>query len=335
MGQDVSVFAPEGSFPPEGVKYYPYKCSYGAYLPGPTDCEQDCYNRHKDIINSCDIIHDFSINKTVTENLNANNKYNTICTLMGGSWTFPTNKKNIVVWTEAMKQRGLIGASDYNKTSFEHMDPRVQTSINDAHIVNGGVDTNFYTPNYNKDNYFLWMNRWHPAKGYSVAIELAKKTGIKLVMAGTKPESEQFEYQKNCALEAVEMAKGYSNITFEWLKDDPDHHTSKLKLYQNAKSLLYTVQFQEPFGLSQVESMSCGTPVLGINFGSVSEVIDNGLTGFCVENSLEALEEKLFDINQISYKTCRKIAVLRFDRSVMALNYLKEYNKILNNNGWG
>jgi len=201
-------------------------------------------------------------------------------------------------------------------------------------LLIGGINTDFYIPTYKKEDFFLWMNRWHPAKGYKQAIDLAKATGIKLVMSGEHPDNEQFEFQKNCALEAIEYAKGSSNIMFEWLPLDPNHHTTKRDLYRKAKALLYTVQFNEPFGLSQVEAMACGTPVIGTKYGSVPEIIINGLNGFTRNNDIKNLSTAIDMIDIIDPKNCRKDAVERFDIKIMAQNYLNKYQDILNGESW-
>lgn len=334
LGHQVNLYAPTGTICP-GAQIKPIRAAYGKFPPSPEQCEQECYDDYLYLLNKEDIIHDFSINKRVSENFFGANKNNCISTLLGGVWTHPNPPLNIVVWTEAMRLRGIRGGTDYENTPTPNADMREFSSIKDAHVVHGGIDTQYYFPTYNKKSYFLWMNRWHRAKGYHIAIQLARETGIELVMAGTHPNDELMEHQKNCALEALELAKDLPNIKFKWLLPDPLHHESKRKLYQEAKALLYTVQFQEPFGLSQVESLACGTPVIGINFGSVSEVIDDSITGYVCENNMTSLLSAIQKINMIRPEICREIAVKKYDRFTMAKNYLHQYNEVLNGNGWG
>jgi glycosyltransferase involved in cell wall biosynthesis len=232
-----------------------------------------------------------------------------------------------------MKERGLRGASDYDGSPLPGDAPG--RPIKDAHVVYGGVRTDWYTPTYDKGEFFLWMNRWHLAKGFHIAIELAKKTGIELVMAGEHPDREWHDVQRACLADARRLAEGVPNIRFEWLSADPDHHESKRELYRRAKALLYTVQFQEPFGLSQVEAMACGTPIVGIGYGSVPEVVEDGLTGFVRSDSLDDLAEAVGKIDSIDPKICRSRAVERFDIRVMAESYLKEYQAVIDGQTWG
>lgn len=335
LGHDVSIAAPEGTQPiNKNVKVLKMRASYGAYPPSARQCEEECFNNYVNEFNEADIVHDFSVEKTIVTQLNKEGKKSTVCTLMGGAWTHSYPPNNLVVWSNAHRERVLRGATDYENTPTPDLAGPPQKSVNDAHVVYGGIDTNWYTPTYKKDDFFLWMNRWHPAKGYHKAIELAKATGIKLVMAGEHPDREMFDYQKQCAIEAVNLSAGATNIHFEWLPADPHHHEMKRELYRKAKALLYTVQFQEPFGLSQVESLSCGTPVIGINFGSVPEVIVNGITGFVVKNNIEDLKLAATMINNINPQVCREDAVTKFDKKVMAEKYIEQYQYILNGQAW-
>jgi glycosyltransferase involved in cell wall biosynthesis len=335
MGHQVNLYAPAGTRKTQNGNLFQMRSSGGKASPSSWECEQECFESYASTLRQEDVIHDFSISKRITENLIQEGKRNVISTLLGGTWGHPNPSINIVVWSEAMRLRGLRGATDYENTPTPEMGGPPNNPIKDAHVVYGGIDTNWYTPTYLKEEFFLWMNRWHPAKGYHTAIELARKTGINLVMAGEHPDNEMFDYQKQCALNAVELAKELPNVKFEWLPRDPYHHEAKRELYRRARALLYTVQFQEPFGLSQVESLACGTPVIGINYGSVPEVIENNITGYVVGNNIGELSEATKLIDKIDPKICREHAVNRFDRKVMAKSYLAEYEAVIAGRCWG
>ena len=335
MGHDVTLYAPEGTRAPSCGRVLPMPCSYGQPTPLPWECEEGCFNINADSMREQDVIHDFSITKFAAETLLAEGRRNVVSTPMGGMWNHPDPPINVVCWSEQMRGRGLRGASDYDRAPDLGVTIPPQKAIKDAHVVYGGIDTDWYTPTYKKEGFFLWMNRWHPAKGPSVAIELARSTGIELVMAGEHPDRVPSPDQAACANEAVRLAEGLPNVRFEWLPADPDHHDAKRELYRRAKALLYTVQFQEPFGLSQVESLACGTPVIGTRYGSVPEVVEDGLTGYVRSNSIEDLATALSLVDRIDPRTCRNRAVERFDRHVMAKSYLKEYQAVIDGNTWG
>jgi glycosyltransferase involved in cell wall biosynthesis len=238
-----------------------------------------------------------------------------------------------------MRQRGFCGATDYENTSFREIDEASRAGngrITDAHVVPGGTDTDYFHLGTHKDGYFLWLNRWARQKGYEVAIEVARRTGIPLTLSGLHPDDTWAADHKEHALRALELARDLPNVRFEWLPKWPPkaHHDRKRALLQGAKAFLFPLQFQEPFGLGQVEALACGTPVIGTNFGSVPEVVQHGRTGF-VCDTMEELEAAVTQVGAIDPEECRLDAVARFDRRVMARAYLAEYQAVIEGRGWG
>lgn len=331
LGHEVKLFAPEGT---DFNNLYPMRASFGKYPPSSEECETECFNNYKDILLDSDIVHDFSNTKRIIVNLNHLGYFNTLSTILGGAWKHNYAPRNLCVWSKAHRQRVLKGETDYVNTLTPDLAGPNGRPVEDCHTVYGGIDTSFYTPKYDKSDYHLWLGRWHPVRGYKMAIDLAKKTKLNVVLAGEHPDNELFQNQKDYCKEAMELAKGHSNIDFYFLPPDPDHHFHKIKLYQEAKSFLYTVQFHEPFGLSQVESLACGTPVIATNYGSCPEIINHGSTGFICENNVDSFADALYKVNKISPELCRKNAVQRFDQHVMAKSYLKEYQAILDGKSW-
>lgn len=331
QGHDVWLCAPQGT---DFLNLIPMRASYGKYPPSSEECELEAFTLNADKFASFDIVHDFSVTKKITQKLNKMGFGNTCSTLLGGPWRQELEPHNLIVWSENHRQRVLRGATDFENTSDPKMGGEPGFPVRDAHIVHGGINTGFYTPDkYQKGDFFLWMGRWHPARGYRFAIELAKATGIKLVMSGEHPDNEVFENQRACAMDALMLAAGYGNISFEWLPKDPEHHLAKRELLRQAKALLYTVQFHEPFGLSQVEALACGTPVIANNFGSCPELITKNV-GIIANNNLEEWSEALLKIGFIDPVSCRKNATGRFDRQLMARNYMEQYEKIRNGEQW-
>ncbi|OGH51505.1 MAG: hypothetical protein A3H17_04565 [Candidatus Levybacteria bacterium RIFCSPLOWO2_12_FULL_37_14] len=107
-----------------------------------------------------------------------------------------------------------------------------------------------------------------------------------------------------------------------------------ISLMQGAKAFLMTINWEEPFGLVMIESMSCGTPVIGFNRGSVPEVIVDGKTGFIVDpnEGVEGLRKALIKLTSINFKNCREHVVNNFSLEKMVENYEKVYSEILNKN---
>ena len=332
MGHEVSLLAPLGTNS-SGATLYEMPCSFGTNTPEPNECELICYKKYEDILKSMDVIHDFSIGKTIAELFYQQRLTNVLSSPLSGSWDHPSPSFNITCWSHAMRDRGLRGATDYEKTPTPNANSKKYSPIDNAHVVYAGINTDWYTPTYNTKDYFLWLGRWHEVRGYKTVIEIAKRTGIKLIMAGNHPDREQFEYQKKCAYEAIDLSCGISNIKFEWLPIDPHHHDAKRDLYRSAIALINPVQFQEPFGLQQPEAMACGIPVIGSRIGALPETITNGITGY-VCDTIKDFEIAIKMIDRIDNKTCREHAVSRFDRHIMAKSFIAEYELVKNGIVW-
>ena len=107
--------------------------------------------------------------------------------------------------------------------------------------------------------------------------------------------------------------------------------TSLASAYQQAKALLFPIQWEEPFGLVMVEAMACGTPVIAYNRGSVSEIVKDGVTGFVVppEKGVAGLVEAIKKIDHIDRAACRKHVEEHFTVEKMVDGYETVYKKVL------
>jgi glycosyltransferase involved in cell wall biosynthesis len=202
-------------------------------------------------------------------------------------------------------------------------------------VVYNGVDTNLYSFQEKKDDYLLWLGRLSKAKnpdgtfidpkGIKWAIKLAQETASKLILGGNVEDIEF--YNKD--------VKPYLNDKIKWVgKVSSELSLSKpevAKLMQGAKAFLMTINWYEPFGLVMVEAMSCGTPVIGFDRGSVSEILIDGKTGFVVplEKGVEGLKEALTKISTIKPQDCRNHVLKNFSTETMVDNYEKTYLEIL------
>jgi glycosyltransferase involved in cell wall biosynthesis len=186
LGHEIVMFAPAGTKAPGKLCEMP--ASLGASEPRARACEIACWESHTAELLECDVLHDFSVEKRIADRAMDYGRP-VISTLLGGNYNHPANGRNVCVWSHAMRERALHGYTDYWNTPTPDLAGPPTRPITDAHVVYGGVDTDFYCPSdYAKDDYFLWLNRWHPAKGFRQAIEIAKDTGIELVMAGQHPD---------------------------------------------------------------------------------------------------------------------------------------------------
>jgi glycosyltransferase involved in cell wall biosynthesis len=103
---------------------------------------------------------------------------------------------------------------------------------------------------------------------------------------------------------------------------------ARAKTLGSARALLHLINFDEPFGLSVVEALACGTPVIACNRGSMPELIDDGVTGFLVD-SLDAAVDAIDRIDEIDRAACRAAVSARFTVDLMADRYLDLYRLIL------
>lgn len=160
----------------------------------------------------------------------------------------------------------------------------------------------------------MFLGRLERVKGCHTAIEVAKKTGHRLIIAGnisTLPE--EIDYFEK---EIKPHADGEQIIYIGALNDEEkDYWLGK------SKALIFPIEWNEPFGIVMIEAMACGTPVIGYNRGSVNEVIDEGITGYKT-NGIDEMLEAVKRVAGIDRQLCREYAKKRFDASVVAKEYL-------------
>ena len=164
----------------------------------------------------------------------------------------------------------------------------------------------------------LFFGRIHPDKGPVEAIEAARRSGRRLIMAGIIQDRTYYEKQ-------VEPAIDGQLVCYR----GPVGGEARSKTLGSARALLHLINFDEPFGLSVVEALACGTPVIAFNRGSMPELIDHGVTGFLVETIDDAVEA-IARIGDIDRAACRASVCARFTVNRMADRYLNLYREIVN-----
>lgn len=181
--------------------------------------------------------------------------------------------------------------------------------------VYNGLNVSDFSFRETPDVYLLFLGRIHPDKGTAEAIEIARKCNRRLLIAGIIQDQAYFD----------EKVKPFLNGDIEFIGHvGPEKRDT---LLGGAMALLHPVNFNEPFGLSVVEAMLCGTPVIAFNRGSMPELIKPGETGFLV-NMVDEAAEALEDINRIRRVNCRKWAESRFSQEKMVNDYLTAYSLI-------
>jgi len=163
----------------------------------------------------------------------------------------------------------------------------------------------------------LFFGRFHPDKGAGEAIRAARAVGRKLVMAGIVQDRDYF---------AIEVAPFIDerHVEYRGVLGGED----RTRALGQARALLHLIDFAEPFGLSVVEAMACGTPVIAYPLGSMPELIVDGVTGFLVD-SFEVAVAAIDRVGQIDRAACREHVARYFTVDRMTDQYLELYGKLL------
>ena len=183
--------------------------------------------------------------------------------------------------------------------------------------IHHGIDTDDFPLRSRPEGYLLFFGRIHPDKGAAVAIEVARRVGLPLVMAGIVQDRDYFEQR---------IAPHVDGDGVRYLGPvGPDRRAAVLG---GALALLHLIGFDEPFGFSVVEAMACGTPVVAFRRGSMPELIDDGCTGFLVDD-VEQAAGAVQRVGILDRPAIRRVAVERFGCDRMVDDYLAAYATVL------
>jgi glycosyltransferase involved in cell wall biosynthesis len=192
---------------------------------------------------------------------------------------------------------------------------RLLHGLNVFDVVLHGIDTDNFTFREKPEDYLLFLGRFTDGKGVLQAIEIAKRVGMRLILAAAEDE-----YYR----EKVAPLVDGTHIVYHGEADYP----SKVKLYGGARALLYPIQAREPFGLVLAEAMACGTPVVALDRGAVREIVDDGVTGLVFANLEQMVNElpRAFDLDR---RRVRERAVERFGIDRMVREYIAVYQRLV------
>jgi glycosyltransferase involved in cell wall biosynthesis len=189
-------------------------------------------------------------------------------------------------------------------------------SLDYAATIHHGIRMADFPLQEMSEGYLLFFGRIHPEKGCAEAIALAKRLRRRLVIAGIVQDEQYFREKIEPHLDGVVSYIG------------PAGPERRAEVLGGAAALLHLISFDEPFGLSVVESMACGTPVIAINRGSMPELIQPGVNG-CLISKIDEVEEALEDCARLSRHAVRASVEHRFSAERMVDDYLQVYGKIL------
>lgn len=188
-----------------------------------------------------------------------------------------------------------------------------------GYAVYNGIRMQDYTFKAGKQKYLLFMGRLIKEKGVHLAIKVAKKTGRRLIIAGTMNDKTYFNA----------YIKPHLGNKIRYI--GPVGGDRKRKLLANASTVLFTSTWDEPFGLVLIESLASGTPVLGFRKGAVPEVLRGLPSLLCSTTSGMAMKVN-YRRRLPTARKCRRYARTRYSDLIMTDRFLSLYNKIIDNN---
>lgn len=227
----------------------------------------------------------------------------------------------------------LHGAFNENvKAIFEEMDEPYLVSISHAQSavapnlnyignVYNGLNMRHYPFSDTPGKYLLYVGRISREKGVHNAIKVANSLNIPLIIAAkleTESEPDVQYFHK--------MVKPYLKGNIRWIGEVDEEERNNLM--KGALAFLHPLAWREPFGLTLIESMACGTPVIAFGLGSIPEIIVDGKTGFIV-NSLDEMVEAVKNLDKIKRRDCRKHVLENFSAQKMAEGYESVYHQII------
>lgn len=186
-----------------------------------------------------------------------------------------------------------------------------------AATIHHGIDISDFTFVPDVGRYLLFLGRIHPDKGTHLAIEVAKQAGLPLIIAGVVQDEAYFR-------DAVHPHVDGAAVSYL----GPVGPSERDALLGGARALLHLISFAEPFGLSVVEALATGTPIIATPLGSMPEILRHGSTGYLVSDVAGAVSA-VSQVGHLDREVCRKEATDRFSAERMIEDYLAVFERVL------
>ncbi len=186
-----------------------------------------------------------------------------------------------------------------------------------AATIHHGIDVAAFAVHPSPGDHLLFFGRIHPDKGTAHAIEVARRAGRRLDIAGIVQDERYFH---------DEVAPHLDDETVRYL--GPVAAADRVEVLGGAHALLHLIDFDEPFGFSVVEAMACGTPVIAHRRGSMGELIDDGSTG-CLVSDLDGATCAVDAVTHLDRNAIRASTAERFSVSEMVDRYVAVYRAVL------
>src|ERR1700730_1735479 len=213
-----------------------------------------------------------------------------------------------------------LGFSGMPLVSISNGQRRPVANANFPATVHHGIPTNLHTPVYNpRGGYVAFLGRISPEKRPDLAIQIARMLGIPLKIAAKVDKVDEGYFREK-------IAPLLSDPGVEFIGEINER--SKTEFLGEAQALLFPIDWPEPFGLVMIEAMACGTPILAFRHGSVSELVDPGVTGAIVDTVDEAVRMPPQAL-ALDRHAVRQRFEQRFSSERMATDYVALYHSLL------
>ncbi len=187
------------------------------------------------------------------------------------------------------------------------------------HVPNGvSLDAYAFRARVGPDAPLMFLGRIEEIKGPHLAIEVARRTGLKLVLAGNVPDAHRPWFD-------ARVAPLIDGVRIRYV--GPVDDARKNELLGQSRALLMPILWEEPFGIVMIEAMACGTPVIGLRRGAVPEVVEPDLTGFVVD-TLDELVAATKSVHRIDRAACRARVERLYSDVAVTDGYLGVYSQM-------
>lgn len=229
-----------------------------------------------------------------------------VSTLHGAAWVRATHPMLL-----AHKELPFVSISDAER--------QMLPELNYVGTVHNGIRVESFPLHGDKTDDLLFAGRIAPEKGAAEAVQVAMKSGRRLVMAGMIEPQHQAYFDTH-----IRPHVDGRNVEYAGLLSQKQ----LVPLYQKAAAALFLIRWCEPFGMVAVEAQACGTPLIATRRGALPEIIRDGATGFIVEN-LEQAVAAVGRLDEIDPAACRDNVVTRFSANTMASGYEAIFRKLI------
>lgn len=336
QGHTVEFFATGGSGVLPGMHLHYIPGGYGEVVPA---YDRMAWEWYAEVLAACDVIHDWSHSVAVIEALALEGvTVPTLYTRNGIDFSRPRwGRERAVVLSVAARTCALTGTGAWAETDAPYREwDRPPGRLAGAEVVPYGVDLSWYRPAAGDPAaYFLYLGRPHPSKGVDRILELAaRRPDLEFVLAWrpTLPDHRRWAH-------VYQQAAGrLPNVRIVTLPA-VGHQSAKRQILQHARALIQPTRYVEAFGLTAIEALACGVPVVLGDKGSAPEIVQPGVTGALAPPGdtrwdVEAWADVLDAWSHWDRAACRADAEARWGVETMTSRYLALYARALRGETW-